>query len=39
MSTANSGPTTGLAARVEELEAELADMRDRLTAIEDAARH
>jgi len=39
MSTASSGPTTGLAARVEELEAGLADIRDRLTAIEDAARH
>ena len=39
ISTTSTGPTTGLAARVEELEAELADIRDRLTAIEDAARH
>ena len=39
ISTASSAATTGLAARVEELEAELADIRDRLTAIEGAARH
>lgn len=39
ISTTSTGPTTVLAARVEELEAELADIRDRLTAIEDAARH
>jgi hypothetical protein len=39
ISPASSGPTTGLAARVAELEAEIADIRDRLTAIEDAASH
>jgi len=38
MSSANTGPATGLAVRVAELEAELADLRDRLTAIEDAAK-